>query len=207
MNQEHYSSPQLESAVDNLSKLPGIGRKTALRLALHLLRRPEGQAMELARSIEQLHTIRYCRVCHNISDTEICPICNDRRRARSVVCVVENVKDVMAIEATGEYKGLYHVLGGLVSPLDGIAPSDLEIESLMNRVQTEHIEEIILALSPTLEGDTTAFYIYRRLQNFHCILVSILARGVAVGNDLELTDTLTLGRSLQNRIPYTAADE
>lgn len=207
MNQEHYSSPQLESAVDNLSKLPGIGRKTALRLALHLLRRPEGQAAELARAIEELHTIRYCKVCHNISDTDICPICADNRRGKDMICVVENVKDVMAIEATGEYRGRYHVLGGLISPLDGIAPSDLEIESLVRRVENEHMEEVILALSPTLEGDTTAFYIYRRLQNCSDTRVTILARGVAVGNDLELTDTLTLGRSLQNRIPYTTTDE
>lgn len=207
MNQDHYSSPQLESAVDNLSRLPGIGRKTALRLALHLLRRPEGQAAELAHAIEQLHTIRYCRVCHNISDTEICPICADRRREAGIVCVVENVKDVMALEATGEYKGRYHVLGGLVSPLEGVGPSDLEIESLLRRVEEENMAEVILALSPTLEGDTTAFYIYRRLQLFPATQVTILARGVAVGNDLELTDTLTLGRSLQNRIPYTTADE
>lgn len=201
MNQS-YNSVLLDSAVSELAKLPGIGRKTALRLALHLLRKEPGYARALGESVIALREgIRYCPECHNISENGICSICNDSRRDHSVVCVVENVKDVLTIEATGEHHGVYHVLGGLISPLDGIAPSDLEIDSLCRRVETGGINEVILALSPTMEGDTTNFYIYRKLQDSD-VTVSVLARGVSIGNELEYTDELTLGRSILNRTPF-----
>lgn len=202
MNQS-YNSVLLENAVAELSKLPGIGHKTALRLALHLLRQEENVAVALGSSIiEMRQNIKYCHKCHNISEDDVCPICNDRRRDDSVVCVVENVKDVLTIESTHEHKGLYHVLGGLISPLDGISPSDIEIESLIERVRNENIKEIILALSPTIEGDTTNFYIYRKLSELP-VRVTMLARGLSIGNELEYTDELTLGRSIQNRILFS----
>lgn len=202
--EQEFQSSLLEGAVTELSRLPGIGRKTALRLALYLLRREEHEAVALGQSIIDLRRgIRYCRVCHNISETEVCPICADARRDRSVVCVVENVKDVLAVERTGRFNGLYHVLGGLISPIDGIGPSDIEIDSLLQRV--DGISEVILALSPTMEGDTTGFYIYRKLRGAGAgagLRITRPARGLAVGNELEYTDELTLGRSLMDRRPF-----
>lgn len=196
-----YSSRLLDNAVEQLSKLPGIGKKTALRLALHLLRRDPIQAESLGNSIIELcRNVSYCSKCHNISDEEVCPICSDARRDHSQVCVVENIRDVITVENTREFHGVYHVLGGLVSPLEGIGPADLEIESLVERVQHDGVKEVILALSPTMEGDTTSFYIYRKLQH-EDVEITVLARGVAMGNDLEYTDELTLGRSIVNRIP------
>ena len=198
-----FNSPLLDSAVAELSKLPGIGRKTALRLALHLLRQEKETAFALGKSIiEMRESIQYCRRCHNISESELCPICSDSHRDPSTVCVVENVKDVLTIEATHEHHGLYHVLGGLISPLDGVSPADLEIDSLVNRVKEENIKEIILALSPTMEGDTTNFYIYRKLAGTP-VRITMLARGLAIGNELEYADELTLGRSILNRTLFS----
>ena len=198
-----FNSQLLENAVSELSKLPGIGRKTALRLALHLLRKDPDEVRSLGEAIiEMRDNISYCSRCHNISEEETCPICSDHRRDQSTVCVVENVKDVITIEATHQHQGLYHVLGGLISPLDGIGPSDLEIESLVERVKNENISEVILALSPTMEGDTTNFYIFRKLSDLP-VKVTVLARGLSVGNELEYTDELTLGKSIQNRIPFS----
>ncbi len=201
MNQS-YKSQLLDNAVSELGKLPGIGRKTALRLALHLLRQDEAEALALGESIINMRkNIRYCRVCHNISDTDTCDICADRTRDDSVICVVENIKDLLTVESTHEHKGLYHVLGGVISPLDGVSPSDLEIQSLIDRVAAGGVKEIILALSPTMEGDTTNFYISRKLAPYD-VAISILARGVSIGNDLEYTDEVTLARSIINRVPY-----
>lgn len=198
-----FNSPLLDSAVAELSKLPGIGRKTALRLALHLLRQEKETAFALGKSIiEMRESIQYCRRCHNISESELCPICSDSHRDPSIVCVVENVKDVLTIEATHEHHGLYHVLGGLISPLDGVSPADLEIDSLVKRVKEENIKEIILALSPTMEGDTTNFYIYRKLAGSP-VQITMLARGLAIGNELEYADELTLGRSILNRTLFS----
>lgn len=202
MNQP-YNSILLENAVSELSKLPGIGSKTALRLALHLLRQEPDVATALGEAIIKMRKeIIYCSRCHNISENNICPICNDRRRDESIVCVVENVKDVLTIESTHEHRGLYHVLGGLISPIDGIGPAELEIDSLVDRVKQEGIKEVILALSPTMEGDTTNFYIYRRLSEMP-VKITMLARGVSIGNELEYTDELTLSRSIQNRILFS----
>lgn len=198
-----FNSRLLEKAVAELSKLPGVGQKTALRLALHLLRKDSSEAKALGEAIiDMRENITYCSRCHNISEEEVCPICSDSRRDPSIICVVENVKDVITVEATRQHNGLYHVLGGLISPLDGIGPSDIEIESLVERVKTEDIEEVILALSPTIEGDTTNFYINRKLTGLP-VKVTIPARGLSVGNELEYTDELTLGRSIQNRIPFS----
>lgn len=198
-----FNSQLLDKAVGELSKLPGIGKKTALRLALHLLRKDASEAKALGESIiEMRENISYCKRCHNISEEETCPICSDFRRDQKTVCVVENVKDVITIESTHQHHGLYHVLGGLISPLDGIGPSDLEIENLVQRVTEEKIEEVILALSPTIEGDTTNFYIFRKLSDLP-VKVTVLARGLSVGNELEYTDELTLGKSIQNRIPFS----
>lgn len=206
MNQS-FNSRLLDDAVAELAKLPGIGRKTALRLALHLLRREPAEAEALGRSIiEMCRGVRYCTRCHNISEAEVCPICSDTRRDSSIVCVVESVKDVITVESTRQHRGLYHVLGGLISPLDGIGPRDIEIDSLVKRVADEHIKEVILALSPTMEGDTTNFYIYRRLEDLP-VEVTMLARGVSIGSDLEYTDELTLGRSILNRIPFNTANK
>lgn len=202
MNQT-YNCELLDTAVAELSKLPGIGHKTALRLALHLLRKDPEVSYSLGNSIINLRKgITYCPVCHNISEGGVCGICRDSRRDHSTVCVVENVKDVITIERTHEHSGVYHVLGGLISPLDGISPSDLEIDSLVKRVKESNIKEVILALSPTMEGDTTSFYIYRKLSECD-VLVSVLARGVSIGNELEYTDELTLGRSILNRTPFS----
>lgn len=202
MNQS-FNSRLLDSAVNEIAKLPGIGRKTALRLALHLLRQPEEVAENLGEAIIKMRQeVGYCHTCHNISESEECPICSDMRRDRSSVCVVENVKDVLAVEATHEHKGLYHVLGGLISPAEGVGPSDIEIDSLVERVASGTISEIILALSPTMEGDTTGFYIFRRLSDYD-VRITVLARGISVGGDLEYTDEVTLGRSILNRIPFS----
>lgn len=199
----HFNSLILEKAVDELSKLPGIGRKTALRLALHLLRREPEEATALGNSIiDMRQKITYCNKCHNISEQPICPICNDSGRDDKIICVVENVRDVITVEATHQFNGLYHVLGGVIAPLDGIGPSDLEIDSLIARVKEENIKEVILALSPTIEGDTTNFYIFRKLNELP-VIVSVLARGISVGNELEYTDELTLGKSIQNRILFS----
>ena len=201
--EQKFASSLLENAVVELSRLPGIGRKTALRLALHLLRREPREAAALGRAIiEMREGIRYCRVCHNISQEDVCPICASSSRDARTVCVVENVKDVMSIENTGEYHGRYHVLGGLISPIDGIGPDALEIATLVERVEAGDIDEVILALSATMDGDTTNFYIYRRLARFPQLRVTQLARGVSVGNEIEYTDEITLGRSLLNRTPF-----
>lgn len=201
---ESYNSVLLETAVAELAKLPGIGHKTALRLALHLLRKEPEITYSLGNAlIDMRKGVAYCPVCHNISEGGICSICSNSHRDSSTVCVVENVKDVLAIERTNEHHGLYHVLGGLISPLEGIAPSDLEIESLVKRAESGDVKEVILALSPTMEGDTTNFYIYRKLSHLP-VEVSVLARGVSIGNELEYTDDLTLGRSILNRTPFSS---
>ena len=198
---EQYPSVLLERAVGEFSKLPGIGRKTALRLVLHLLKQSESSVDGFADAVSHVRKdIKYCRVCHNISDAEVCPICADTRRDAATVCVVENVQDVMAVENTQTYRGLYHVLGGIISPMDGVGPADLEINSLVERVAKDDIREVILALSSTMEGDTTNFYISRLLKPYH-VKVSVIARGISVGNELEYTDEVTLGRSIVNRTP------
>ena len=200
MLQQPYSSQLLEKAVSEFSRLPGIGRKTALRLVLWMLRQDDSDVEQFSDAILRMkHEIRYCNTCHNISDTEKCPICSDSRRDSSIVCVVESVQDVMAIENTQQFKGLYHVLGGIISPMDGIGPGDIEIDSLVSRVAEGNIREVILALSPTMEGDTTNFYIYRRLAPYTDVMISVISRGVSVGNELEYTDEVTLGRSILNR--------
>lgn len=202
MIQQPYSSELLERAVGEFSKLPGIGRKTALRLVLWMLRQDDVDVEHFTDAINRMkQEIKYCHVCHNISDSDTCPICADPRRDGTVVCVVENIQDVMAIENTQQFHGLYHVLGGIISPMDGIGPSDIEIESLVDRVAAGGVQEVILALSPTMEGDTTNFYIYRKLAPYN-VKVSIIARGIAVGNELEYTDEVTLGRSIINRIAF-----
>lgn len=206
MTDEQFSSTLLEQAVTELSRLPGVGRKTALRLALHLLRRDESEGVALGEAIINMRRgIRYCSVCHNISETDICPICASAQRDRTIVCVVENVNDVMILERTRQYSGLYHVLGGVISPMDGIGPESLAIDSLVERVAAGDVREVILALGATMEGDTTNFYIYRRLQDYPEVKITQLARGVAVGNDLEYTDEITLGRSLLQRTPFADA--
>lgn len=215
----NYPSILLSKAVDQFASLPGIGRKTALRLVLHLLRQSEKDVEAFTSALTSLkQDVHYCRICHTVSDQEVCPICQSHKRDKHTVCVVENVQDVMSIENTGQYHGLYHVLGGVISPMDGVGPSDLEIDSLVARIEPEEIKEVILALPTTMEGDTTNFYIYRRLQNAHnqspltnsqspiannqCLKISQIARGVAIGNELEYTDEITLGRSIINRIEF-----
>lgn len=195
-----YPSLLLEKAVLEMASLPSMGRRTALRHVLNLLRRSPEEVEAFANSLTRLkHDVHYCRYCHSLSDTEVCPICASHSRDRRTVCVVENVQDVMLIEHTGQYNGLYHVLGGIISPMDGIGPKDLEIESLVDRVSTEGIAEVILALPTTMEGDTTTFYIQRRLSSAG-VRLSQISRGVAVGGDLEYTDEITLGRSIINRV-------
>ena len=202
MTQE-FESALLENAVNEISRLPGIGRKTALRLALHLLREDVATSVSLGESIIKLRKgIRYCRECHNISETELCPICSDPRRDTSTICVVETVRDVIVFENTGSYHGRYHVLGGVISPIDGIGPDKLQIDSLVTRVAAGDISEVILALSATMEGDTTDYYIYRRLEPYD-VKITQLARGVSVGNEIEYTDEITLGRSLQCRTLFS----
>ena len=200
-----YPSILLENAVNQVGSLPGVGKKTALRLVLHLLRRSNIEVDAFATSLTRLkNEVKYCRVCHNISDQDVCPICSAYHRDKQTICVVENVQDVMSIENTGQYNGVYHVLGGIISPMDGIGPKDIEIESLIARIQPEEIKEVILALPTTMEGDTTNFYIYRRLSalNLPALRISQIARGVAVGNELEYTDEITLGRSIVNRVEF-----
>ena len=199
---ETYPSALLEKAVSEFSKLPGIGRKSALRLVLNMLRRDVTDVDEFCNSIKTLkHDVKYCSVCHNISDTDVCPICSDPRRDASTICVVENVQDVMAIEKTQQFRGLYHVLGGIISPMDGIGPGDIEVESLVDRVSKGSVVEVILALSSTMEGDTTNFYISRKLSQYD-VKLSVIARGISVGDELEYTDEVTLGRSILNRTPF-----
>lgn len=203
MVNEQYPSKLLEHAIQELCILPGIGRKTALRFALYLLNQNKETVLGLSESLVKLRNdIKHCKICHNISDTEICNICSCTQRDKSIICVVENIHSVMSIENTGQYNGLYHVLGGVISPMDGIGTSNLELESLFKRVEEhEEIKEIILALNPTMEGDTTNFYISRHLQSSN-VKISLLARGVSIGDDLEYTDEITLGRSITSRIPF-----
>ena len=199
MQIEQYPSRLLEKAITEMSKLPGIGRRTALRLVLHLLQQDSQTVHELAGSLVRLRDeVKYCSVCHNISDTDVCDICANPLRDRSVVCVVENVRGVLSIGNTGQFRGLYHVLGGVISPVDGVGPADLELDSLIGRVKEGGVEELILALNPTMEGDTTNFYIQRRLEGIP-VKLSVLARGVSVGDELEFTDEVTLGRSIADR--------
>lgn len=203
----NYPSKLIEQAIDEIAKLPGIGKKSALRMALHLLKRDEKHTLKLAEAIIAMRTqIRYCEQCHNISDTEICGICASNKREASLVCVVEDARDVLAIENTSQYRGLYHVLGGIISPLEGVGPADLKIESLINRITTSQntenpITEIILGLSPTMEGDTTAFYLTKRIKPFG-VKMTTIARGIPIGGDLEYADEITLGRSIVSRIVY-----
>lgn len=198
----NYSSQLLEKAVTEINRLPGIGSKTALRLALHLLRQDESKVDALANSIVKMRReVRYCNTCYNICDGECCEICSNPLRDKSIVCVVENIQDVMAIENTMQYRGLYHVLGGVISPMDGIGPSDLQIESLVERVRQGGVAEVILALSPTMEGDTTNYYIFRKLEETG-VKVTVIARGVAQNDELQYTDEVTLGRALAGRIPF-----
>jgi len=202
MNIDKFPSQLLENAVNEFAKLPGIGRKSALRLVLHLLRQETEEVTSFGNSLIKLRNeIKHCKICHNISDSETCQICSNSSRNQSVVCVVENIRDVISIENTHQFNGLYHVLGGIISPMDGIGPSDLEIDSLVERIEKEDVIEIILALSTTMEGDTTNFYIYRKLKDRN-IKITTLARGVSVGDELEYTDEITLGRSLTNRVLY-----
>lgn len=200
-----FSSKLLENAVNEMSQLPGIGKRTALRLVLHLLRQPKNQSLLLADAIQKVREqVNFCKSCHNISDNELCEICVNPIRKKNVICVVEDIRDVMAIESTGSFKGLYHVLGGKISPMDGIGPQDLRIESLVQKVKNGEIKELIFAMSPTMEGDTTNFYIFKQLQNFE-IKTSTIARGIAAGNELEYADEVTLGRSIIDRVPFEAS--
>lgn len=201
--EQQYPSTLLEKAVAEFAKLPGIGRKTALRLVLHMLRMSEEDVDRFANAITTLRKeVRYCKICHNVSDTDVCPICSDPRRERNTICVVENIRDVMAVENTMQYRGLYHVLGGIISPIDGIGPADIEIESLVERVAEGGIEEVIFALGSTMEGDTTNFYISRKLAPYP-VKLSVIARGIAVGDELEYADEVTLGRSIRDRMPFS----
>ena len=202
MNQQ-YPSTLLEKAVGEFAKLPGIGRKTAMRLVLHLLRQETSTVEAFGSAVVRLkHEVKYCRVCHNISDTDTCQICSNPQRDASTVCVVENIRDVMAVENTQQYKGLYHVLGGVISPMDGVGPSDLQIDSLVERVKSGVVKEVILALSSTMEGDTTNFFIFRKLAPYD-VKITMIARGISIGDELEYTDEVTLGRSIVNRLPFT----
>ncbi len=205
ISNQNYSSRLLENAVAEFAKLPGIGNKTALRMVLYLLRQNHEMVDQFGNAIIQLkHEIKHCRICFNLSDDEICSICSDEKRDKTIICVVENIRDVMSIENTRKYNGLYHVLGGIISPMDGVGPADLTIAALEEKVANEGIFEVIFALSTTLEGDTTNFYIYKRLKKYDVIL-STLARGVSMGDELEYTDELTLGRSILNRTPFETA--
>ncbi|GAB3193694.1 recombination protein RecR [Pontibacter aydingkolensis] len=198
----NFPSKLIENAVEELAKLPGIGRKTALRLALHLLKEESEETFSLAEALVKMRTeVKHCKTCHNISDTEICSICSNPLRDRSLLCVVSDIRDVIAIENTSQYKGLYHVLGGVISPIEGIGPSDLHIDSLLERLPNSEIKELLLAISPTMEGDTTAFYLTRKLRD-HNVRITTIARGVPVGGELEYTDEITLGRSIVERTVY-----
>ena len=199
---QQYSSALLEKAVGEFAKLPGIGRKTALRLVLFMLRQGDNDVDQFVNAVSKMkREVKYCRVCHNISDTDVCPICSDHSRDAATICVVENVQDVLAVENTQQFHGLYHVLGGIISPMDGIGPADLEIDTLVNRVAAGGVKEVILALSSTMEGDTTNFYISRKLADYP-VKLSVIARGISVGDELEYTDEVTLGRSILNRTPF-----
>ncbi|MEJ8801457.1 recombination mediator RecR [Pontibacter sp. H249] len=198
----NFPSKLIENAVEELAKLPGIGRKTALRLALHLLKEESEESFSLAEALVKMRTeVKHCKTCHNISDTEICSICSNPLRDRNLLCVVSDIRDVIAIENTSQYKGLYHVLGGVISPIEGIGPSDLHIDSLLERLPNSEVKELLLAISPTMEGDTTAFYLTRKLRD-HNIRITTIARGVPVGGELEYTDEITLGRSIVERTVY-----
>jgi len=200
-----FSSKLLESAVNEMSQLPGIGKRTALRLVLHLLRQPEEQTLKLSRALENMRSqIKFCKSCHNISDVDLCEICANPHRNQELICVVEDVKDVMAIENTSSFRGLYHVLGGKISPMDGVGPHDLNVTSLVEKVKLGHVKELIFALSSTMEGDTTNFYIFKQIQDYE-VVTSTIARGISVGDELEYADEITLGRSIINRIPFEAS--
>ena len=197
-----FSSKLLERAVNEMSQLPGIGKRTALRLVLHMLRQPKEQTLALTEALQTMRKdIKFCKSCHNISDVDMCDICSNPNRNEAIICVVEDVRDVMAIENTSSFKGLYHVLGGKISPMDGVGPHDLNIESLVEKVKLGNVKELIFALSSTMEGDTTNFYIYRKIQEYN-VLTSTIARGISVGDELEYADEITLGRSIINRIPF-----
>ncbi len=199
-----YPSKLLEEIVDEIAKLPGIGKRTSMRLALYLLKQPVEQSTALAEAIAKFRKeIKHCKVCNNISDKDVCEICSDTSRNHKIVCVVEDIRDVMAIENTGEYKGVYHVLGGIISPIEGVNPSDLSIDLLMNRIEEKQVKEIILALSATVDGDTTNFYLFRKINQLNSnTLISTIARGISVGEELEYTDEITLARSIHNRVPF-----
>jgi recombination protein RecR len=199
----NFPSKLIENAVEELAKLPGIGKKTALRLALHLLKQESEDTFSLAEALVKMRTdVKHCKQCHNISDTDICSICSNPLRDRSLLCIVSDIRDVIAIENTSQYKGLYHVLGGVISPIEGIGPSDLHIESLLERLTGTEVKEIMLAISPTMEGDTTAFYLTRKLRDNDRLRITTIARGVPVGGELEYTDEITLGRSIVERTAY-----
>ena len=197
-----FSSKLLQTAVDEVAQLPGIGRRTALRLVLHLMRQPLSQTLHLTSALQAMReNIIFCKNCHNISDSELCEICVNNNRSQDIVCVVEDIRDVMAIESTASFRGVYHVLGGKISPLDGIGPDDINIDSLIEKVKNNEIREVIFALSTTMEGDTTIFYIFRKISKYN-VLTSTIARGISIGDDLEYTDEVTLGRSITDRIPF-----
>ena len=197
-----FSSKLLENAVNEMSQLPGIGKRTALRLVLHLLRQPEDQTTQLSKALQLMRNeIKFCKNCHNISDVELCEICSNTFRNEDIICVVEDIRDVMAIENTGSFRGMYHVLGGKISPMDGIGPNDLNIATLVKKIKKVKIKELIFALSSTMEGDTTNFYIYKQIQDLN-VIISTIARGISVGDEIEYADEVTLGRSIVNRIPF-----
>lgn len=203
---QSFSSKLLEKAVEQFASLPGVGHKTALKYALHLLKRNPEEVRQFIKSLSDLkENIHECRQCHNISDGELCEICSNPKRETSLICVVESIKDIMSIEATSQYHGLYHVLGGIISPMEGIGPTDIHIESLLQRIAANEIKEIIFALSATIEGDTTGYYIYKKIKNRENLTISTIAKGISIGNDLEYTDALTLGRSIVNRVSFSGA--
>lgn len=198
----NFSSKLLEQAVEEFGKLPGVGKKTALRLVLHLLKQSDAEVGRFTESLDKLkHDIKYCRACFNISDSDQCEICSSLKRDKGIICVVEDTRDVMAIENTNQYSGVYHVLGGLISPMEGVGPADLKIDGLIDRVRSGNVQEVILALSATMEGDTTIFYLYRKLKELN-VQISTIARGIAFGGELEYVDEITLGRSIATRVPY-----
>jgi len=200
-----FSSKLLQSAVHEVAQLPGIGRRTALRLVLHLLRQPEQQTHQLSKALTEMRSaINFCTQCHNISDQLLCEICANPNRNQHIICVVEDIRDVLAIESTASFRGVYHVLGGKISPMDGVGPADLNIQSLVDKVNSGKVEELIFALSSTMEGDTTNFYIYKQIQNAN-ITLSTIARGISVGDELEYADEVTLGRSITNRVPFDSS--
>ena len=197
-----FSSKLLENAVNEMAQLPGVGKRTALRLVLHMLRQPKAQTLQLAEALQTMRSeVKFCKSCHNISDVELCEICANPNRNEAIICVVEDIRDVMAIENTSSFKGLYHVLGGKISPMDGIGPHDLNIETLVEKIKHGKIKELIFALSSTMEGDTTNFYIFKQIQDYE-VETSTIARGISVGDELEYADEITLGRSIVNRIPF-----